>query len=101
VENNRVRSNGQLLVAIFTSLDVYLIDPLTSSQSPASGATAQLVHSFIPETSVTGITEVQLDQFYTVVGNLSLSNLGNASLTVWSLDIQYYDSVENKGATAK
>lgn len=103
VENIRVRQNGQLLVTMVLSPDVYLIDPVVSSSNPALNATAKLLHSFPSEAGLLGITEVQPDQFYVVVGNFSLTDLtaGIGTFSVWSLDLQKYDSILNTGAAVK
>jgi hypothetical protein len=100
VENIAVRSNGQLLVDIITSPDIYLIDPPISSLDPASAKTTTLVHSFAPELSVIGITEVERDHFYCIVGNVSLAtkNLGLGTYGIYSVNLQTYNSISNTGA---
>lgn len=91
VENIAVRKNGHLLVTIVISPELYLIDPLTSSLDPTSNKTATLIHSFAPSfAAVLGITETQPDQFYVVVGNLSLApplNAGLGTYTFWSVNL--------------
>jgi hypothetical protein len=102
VENMAVRKTSQLLVTIVTHPELYLIDPLTSSLDPTSNKTATLIHSFTTSfTSVLGITETQPDQFYVIVGNLSLAkpvNLGLGTYTVWSVNLQSYNAFSNTGA---
>jgi hypothetical protein len=101
VENIVVRRNGQLLVTINTSPEIYLIDPQVSSLDPTSNKTATLIHNFAPNlTAVHGITETNADQFYVIVSDLTFSPLdpGLGSYTVWSLNLQNYDSQFNSGA---
>ncbi|KAE9380752.1 hypothetical protein N431DRAFT_433016 [Stipitochalara longipes BDJ] len=100
-ENIAVRTNGDLLVTIVTSPLLYLISPLTSSQNPASPQTATLIHNFSPFAAVLGITSTHPDQFYAIVGNLSLSPLNAAlgSYTVWSISLTSYNLLTNTGAS--
>jgi len=103
VENIAVRKNGQLLLTTITGPDLYLVDPSTPALGPTFSKTATLVHSFPPELSVLGITELQPDQFYVIVGNFSLSpvDLGLGTYSVWSVDLQKYNPISNTGATTK
>jgi hypothetical protein len=102
VENIAVRRNGQLLVTIVTAPELYLIDPLISALDSTSNKTTTLIHSFAPSfKAVLGITETQLDQFYVIVGDLSLAppiDAGLGTYTVWSVNLQQYDTFTNTGA---
>ncbi|CAG8957245.1 hypothetical protein HYFRA_00009447 [Hymenoscyphus fraxineus] len=95
IENIRVRQNGQLLVTLLTSPDIYLIDT-------TPGSSAQLVHSF-PKLALLGLTEVKPDFFYIAAGNYSLATgLENGSFSIYSLDFTSYDSSSsNTGIESK
>lgn len=64
-ENLAVRSNGQLLVTVLTTPELYQIDPLGSHQT-------QLIQKFPVAGGLLGITEVESDVFAIVAGNISL-----------------------------
>lgn len=96
IENIRPRQNGQLLVTLLTSPDIYLIET-----SPTTNPTAALLHSF-PKLALLGITEVKQDIFYVAAGNYSLAaGLTNGSFSIYSLDLTSYDCVSNSGAISK
>lgn len=96
IENIRPRQNGQLLITLLTSPDVYLIDPSSNTNS-----TSKLLHSF-PKIALLGITEVKPDVFYIAAGNYSLTaGLTNGSFSFYSLDLTSYDSATNTGAESK
>lgn len=67
VENLAVRSDGQLLVTVITTPNVYLIDP--------SSSTSRLVAHFSDSLAVLGITELEDDVFAVVRGNFSIAPL--------------------------
>ena len=62
VENIDVRHNGQLLVTILSTPDIYQVDPVNHS-API------LIHTFPSALGLLGITEGAPDHFYVVVGN--------------------------------
>ena len=68
VENAAVRSNGQLLVTLLSSPDVYQVDPFRA-QPP------KLVQTIPGVTGLLGIAEVEPDVFAVVAGNLSLATV--------------------------
>ncbi|KAG6991200.1 hypothetical protein G7Y79_00055g089760 [Physcia stellaris] len=63
LENLAVRSNGQVLVTLVTSPDLYLVDP--SKPDPV------LVHKFTNHLSLLGIAELEHDIFYVIAANYS------------------------------
>ena len=88
VENIAVRSNGQLLVTLFTSPDLYQIDPFQKDPTP------RLVATF-PETIGTlGIVEIEDDVFAITKGNVSLATatITPKSFSVWKADFQHKDT---------
>ena len=94
VENLAVRSNGQILVTLLTSPDVYQVDP--SKQQPAT-----LVHSFANFRGCLGIVEKGQDIFYVVVGNSTYQTFPNTpgSFTVWKLDMTQSPAAVTEVAT--
>jgi hypothetical protein len=103
VENIAIRKTGQLLLTVITSPSLFLVDPTTSALNPTSSSTATLIHSFSPELSVLGIAETTPDNFYVIVGNISLSplNPGLGTYTVFSVNLQSYNSTFNTGSVIK
>lgn len=83
IENLAVRSNGQLLLTVLTSPNLYLLDPSESSK-PA------LVHSFEGYLGLLGITEVEKDIFYIAAGNFNISTFdtGVGSYAIWEVDMR-------------
>src|SRR5437762_692546 len=83
VENLCVRSNGQLLLTVLTSPDLYLLDPSEPSQPI-------LIHSFEGYLGLMGISEVENDVFYIAAGNFNLSTFdpGAGSYAVWEVDLR-------------
>ena len=67
VENIAVRPSGSLLVTLFTSPDLYLIDP--STEHPE----AHLVHHFPSNLALSGITETTPDTYYVIGLNVTLA----------------------------
>ena len=65
VENLAVRSNGQVLVTLLSTPDLYQIDP-DSKTAPI------LVHTFSDHLNLVGITETAEDIFYVAAGNYSI-----------------------------
>jgi hypothetical protein len=91
IENLAVRQNGQILVTILTSPELYLIDPSNPSQ-------AILVHKFPDVSSVTGIIEVEPDIFYVAVGNFNLQTVSSeaGSYSTWEVDLRDFTSQDSK-----
>jgi sugar lactone lactonase YvrE len=65
VENIAVRSNGKLLVTLYTTPELYQIDPLGSNPTP------KLVARFPDVLGLLGITEIGDDVFAVAKGNFS------------------------------
>lgn len=82
VENLAVRANGQILLDIFTSPQLWLVDP----QVPGE---AVLVHEFPDALGITGITEYDNDVFAVLAGNFSFSTgeCTKGSWSIWSVDL--------------
>lgn len=87
VENLAIRANGQILVTILSSPELYLIDPFKGM--------AVLVHTFPYALSLFPVTEVTPDIFvvsssnYTISSNFSQSGLVNPNSTIaWCLDLR-------------
>ncbi|MCJ1324001.1 hypothetical protein MMC10_000663 [Thelotrema lepadinum] len=85
VENLAVRSNGQILATLFTSPQIYQVDP--TGKSPAS-----LVYTFPQQTSCLGIAELGTDIFYVVAGNVSFTTFAGlpGSFNVYKIDMTNY-----------
>ncbi|KAG0645893.1 hypothetical protein D0Z07_8056 [Hyphodiscus hymeniophilus] len=94
VENIRVRSTGELVLTLVTKPDVYYVDP-------ACPSTATLIHNFPQNLAILGITEVQLDQFYVLGSNFTLSPVPNLEIgtdIIYSIDLSNYRASTNSGA---
>lgn len=72
IENNAVRRNGNLLLTLLSTPEVWEVEPWTQS----GNNTAQLVHHFEGAEDVDGITELSPD-IYAVI----------ASNSVWTIDL--------------
>lgn len=87
VENLAIRSDSSndILCTIFTTPDLYLVDPSTGS--------ATLLHSFPSILGLLGIAQIGHDIFYVAGGNFSLTTLVSTpgSFAVWEVDIRGYD----------
>ncbi|GME60473.1 Six-bladed beta-propeller TolB-like protein [Neofusicoccum parvum] len=83
VENIAVRSNGNLLVTLLTSPELYEIDP-----SRPESSSAHLVHRFDGNVGLFGITEVEADVFAVVGGNFSSTSpsANTSSFAIWTAD---------------
>lgn len=66
IENSYVRSNGQILVSLLTSPDIYEVDP-TGKVAP------KLVLSIPGYLGLLGFAELQEDVFAVIAGNFSLA----------------------------
>ncbi|KAA6415127.1 MAG: hypothetical protein FRX48_01879 [Lasallia pustulata] len=86
VENLAVRSNGQILVTLLSSPQIYQVNPF---QTPS----ATLVHTF-PTLGCLGITELGNDIFYVATGNLSLSTFTAppGTFSVWKVDMTSFST---------
>jgi hypothetical protein len=95
IENLAVRSNGQLLVTLLTTPELYLIDPATS--------TPTLIHKFPGVLGLTGIIEVEPDVFYVAGGNFNLSTFNNeaGSYKIWEVNMNHLDSSAGTEAKVK
>ena len=85
VENLAVRSNGQILATLFTTPQLYQVDP--TGRAPAS-----LVFTFPQQTSCLGIAELGTDIFYVVAGNVSFTTFAPVpgSFNVYKVDMTNY-----------
>jgi sugar lactone lactonase YvrE len=95
VENLAVRPNGQILVSVLTSPQVWLIDPELPDR-------AVLVYESPSVLGLSGIVEYQPDVFAIAGGNVSLST-GEAfvgSWSIWSLDLGGLDITSNESISA-
>ncbi|KAF7976645.1 hypothetical protein HWV62_5967 [Athelia sp. TMB] len=83
LENAAVRSNGQLLVTLLSSPQVYQVDPF-SSQQP------QLVQTIPGVEGLLGIGEVEEDVFAVIAGNLSIATVVSTvgSYSIWKVDVR-------------
>ncbi|KAE8445109.1 hypothetical protein EG329_013711 [Mollisiaceae sp. DMI_Dod_QoI] len=93
VENLAVRSNGQILVDLVTTPEIYLLDPHPNS-------TATLVHNFTSDLALLGITETTPDTFHLIAGNFSLPTLSISpgSYSIYTVDLTSYNPHTNTGA---
>lgn len=82
VENLAVRSNGQILLDVFTSPELWLVDPDVPGE-------AVLVHEFPDALGITGITEYEEDVFAVLAGNFSFASgvCTEGSWSIWSVDL--------------
>lgn len=96
VENLAVRSNGQILVNILTSPEVWLIDPEFPER-------AVLVHEFSSVLGLSAIVEYQPDVFAIAGGNVTLSTGETVvgSWSIWSLDLGGLNITSNESVSAQ
>lgn len=82
IENLAVRSNGELLLTILTSPELYLLNPSDPKE-------VVLVHKFEEVLGLTGIIEVKEDVFYVTGSNFNLATFSNegGSYFVWEVDM--------------
>ncbi|KAI3392793.1 hypothetical protein diail_5184 [Diaporthe ilicicola] len=95
VENLAVRPNGQILVNILTSPQIWLIDPEYPDK-------AVLVHDFSEVLGLSGIVEYQPDVFAVAGGNISLETGDSVvgSWSIWSLDLGGINITSNASVSA-
>lgn len=96
VENLAVRPNGQILVNILTSPQVWLVDPDLPGR-------ALLIHEFPTVLGLSGIVEYQPDKFAIAGGNVSLSTGESVvgSWSIWSLDLRGLNITSNESVSAQ
>jgi len=97
IENLAVRSNGQLLLTLLTTPDLYLLDPSTSPP------TSTLVHKFPDVLALTGIIELGKDIFYICTGNFNVAAYKNeqGSYSVWEVDMRKWEEGGEGGVEVK
>lgn len=81
MENIAITKDGDALVNLLTSPEVYLI-PTCPPHKPTLVATIPQVISLL------GITQVGVDVFYVVAGNFTLASSGPGSYSVWKIDLR-------------
>ena len=81
LENLAVRPNNQVLVN-------FLNEPSLCLSDPAHPTHATFIHSFVPATALTGITESTPDVFYLAAGTYDAATrtLSNGSFDIWEID---------------
>lgn len=96
VENLAVRPNGQILVNVLTSPQVWLVDPDLPGK-------AVLIHEFPTVLGLSGIVEYQPDTFAIAGGNISLSTGESVvgSWSIWSLDLHGLNITSNESVSAQ
>ncbi|KAJ5799217.1 uncharacterized protein N7518_001285 [Penicillium psychrosexuale] len=86
VENIAVRPNGNLLVAVLSTAELWEIDP----SIPSGPSSAHLVHHFDGAEDADGITELSPD-IYAVI----------ASNSVWTVDLKHHENTPEPILIAK
>ncbi|KAL9608313.1 MAG: hypothetical protein Q9167_006852 [Letrouitia subvulpina] len=81
VENIAITKDGDALVNLLTSPEVYLV-PTSPPHKPTLVATIPRVIGLL------GITQVGVDVFYVVAGNFTLTSSGPGSYSVWKVDLR-------------
>lgn len=81
IENLAVRQNGNILVTLLNTPEVWEIDPFTHA--------AELIYHFPNVTGAAGIAEVSPDVFTVAVGNFSVATGTTVpgTFSVWSIDL--------------
>jgi hypothetical protein len=84
VENLAIRSNGQILVTLLTTPELYLLDPTTTPP------TSTFIHKFPSALALTGIIELGQDIFYICAGSFNVSAYKNepGSYSVYEVDMR-------------
>lgn len=70
IENIAIRSNGQLLVTLLSTPELYQVNP-TGTQEPT------LVYRFPEALGLLGIAELESDVFGVISGNFSVRDIAN------------------------
>jgi hypothetical protein len=91
VENLAVRYSGEVLATIDSAPEIYQLEPF-GYKKPT------LVHSFNGYAAVLGIVEVERDQFYVAVGNLSVFTLESVtgSWSVFHVDMAPFRTISGQ-----
>ena len=92
VENIAVRVNGQLLVTLVTTPDLYQINPFTT-EAPI------LIHRFPNALGALGIAETDPDIFAVITGNFTPTGTVPGSFSVWKVDMRTFDASNGSPAT--
>ncbi|KAJ5159123.1 uncharacterized protein N7500_008774 [Penicillium coprophilum] len=79
LENIAVRPNGNLLVAVLSTAELWEIDPST----PSGPSSARLVHHFDGAEDADGITELSPDLYAVIASN-----------SVWTIDLRSHESAK-------
>ncbi|KAI9807154.1 MAG: hypothetical protein M1825_005872 [Sarcosagium campestre] len=87
LENLAVRSNGDILVTVFSHNELYNISPTKGPDSPTT-----LVHTFAG--AVSGIVEVGTDTFYVSSGTLG----SPGSFSIWKVSMTDWDAETTSAA---
>lgn len=90
IENLAVRSNGQLLVTLTSTPDLFLVDPADASKTV-------LIHRFPEVSGLAGIIEVEHDTFYVAGCNFDLKtfSIEAGSSVLWQIDMTHFDKTSN------
>ena len=91
VENIAVRSNGQLLVTILSSPELYQVNPFIP-EKPV------LINQFPNASGLLGIAEIEQDIFAVVAGNWSTVTFEttNGSYSIWRVDLTRVPPISTK-----
>jgi hypothetical protein len=84
IENLAVRSDGDLLLDLMSTPNLYLLNPRAENSEP------QLLHTFPDSLGLLGITEMQHDIFYVITGNFSLTtgSDGPGTYALWKVELR-------------
>ncbi|CAM6083701.1 unnamed protein product [Calypogeia fissa] len=87
VENLAVRSNGQILVSVITTPQLFLVNSVQVGEPT-------LIHNFTSALGVAGIAEYDEDVFAVITGNFSFvtDDVGPGTWAVWSVDLRGVES---------
>jgi len=90
VENIAIRPNGQILVTIGSSPELYQLHPF-GNRNP------ELIYQFPGATGVLGIAEIEPDIFAVIAGNFSIQTFSstNGSYSVWAVDMRTTESQDS------
>ena len=91
LENIAVRANGQLLVSLLTTPELYQIDP-TTTEVPT------LIHRF-PGTGTLGIAEITPDVFAVAAGNVTVTATTPGTYSVWKVDMRTFNASNSSPAS--